>query len=553
MTNDFAIEPVLGYDLNMNLNLKKIPPSLNSLLVSYSKEVEFIKGKKLNANKETIDKWNYLIDLDETTALKSYTPGCYLIQTKWNQKYGFNQFCPIDPTTGSKSLVGCSGVALAQILRYWECRVFPDNSISYTPLNFTNPISVNFYDFDYNWQEMSNTIGDEYNSLLLYHCAVAIQADFSSKQTSASRELVKSALRSYFGFHADNIKYKYLNEPTWINSLKTEINSGRPIFYSGSNYNPIKVYPSHAWVIDGYNSSNQFHCNWGWGGEYNSWYTLTDLSPGSLTYNDGQCAIMNIYPMLDACEGINGPVEVCTSNTTYSISKPTSASVIWTKSSNLTQFGYNTYSTYYVHSSSNLQMEMGFVKATIKNSQGRTILERTKPVWLGYPSFTIISEEILTTLMPGIALIDNDDYDPYSDQGVNRIDWSYSGPLTNFVGGIDKATFRAGSSPGQGCIYANAYNTCGAIENRFYFQVVESRLLNVDPNPASVSINISEGTPSNDNVPWVLRLMSGQGAVMVNVTTTLPKSINVSGLQTGVYILHARRGQYVEQQVIIIE
>jgi hypothetical protein len=59
--------------------------------------------------------------------------------------------------------------------------------------------------------------------------------------------------------------------------------------------------------------------------------------------------------------------------------------------------------------------------------------------------------------------------------------------------------------------------------------------------------------PTNDNIPWVLRLMSGQGAVMVNVTATLPKTLNVSGLQPGVYILHARRGQYVEQQVIVVE
>jgi len=47
--------------------------------------------------------------------------------------------------------------------------------------------------------------------------------------------------------------------------------------------------------------------------------------------------------------------------------------------------------------------------------------------------------------------------------------------------------------------------------------------------------------------------MSQQGAVMVNVTTTLPKTINVQGLQPGVYLLHARQGEYVEQLRVVVE
>jgi len=33
----------------------------------------------------------------------------------------------------------------------------------------------------------------------------------------------------------------------------------------------------HAWIIDGYNELDQFHCNWGWGYGYDNWYNLGDF------------------------------------------------------------------------------------------------------------------------------------------------------------------------------------------------------------------------------------------------------------------------------------
>jgi hypothetical protein len=54
-----------------------------------------------------------------------------------------------------------------------------------------------------------------------------------------------------------------------------------------------------------------------------------------------------------------------------------------------------------------------------------------------------------------------------------------------------KATFRAGSSAGQGLIYANAYNTCGATERQFFYQVVQSLKMSISPNPSSHQIDIA--------------------------------------------------------------
>ena len=52
----------------------------------------------------------------------------------------------------------------------------------------------------------------------------------------------------------------------------------------------------HAFVCDGYNASNQFHFNWGWGGSHNGYYYLNDLTPGSYSFTTGQAAVFSIRP-----------------------------------------------------------------------------------------------------------------------------------------------------------------------------------------------------------------------------------------------------------------
>ncbi|MBI2417938.1 MAG: C10 family peptidase, partial [Ignavibacteriales bacterium] len=50
----------------------------------------------------------------------------------------------------------------------------------------------------------------------------------------------------------------------------------------------------HNFVVDGYNSENFFHLNFGWGGSYNGWYKIPEGIPYNLTVMEG--TIVNIYP-----------------------------------------------------------------------------------------------------------------------------------------------------------------------------------------------------------------------------------------------------------------
>ena len=63
-----------------------------------------------------------------------------------------------------------------------------------------------------------------------------------------------------------------------IDALKNELNENRVVFCKTNTLN-------HFYLIDGYNATDQFHCNFGWGGVYDGYYDITNVSivPGNAT------------------------------------------------------------------------------------------------------------------------------------------------------------------------------------------------------------------------------------------------------------------------------
>jgi len=46
------------------------------------------------------------------------TPTGGWIVTQWDQGFPYNQFCPMDPDSGGRSVVGCVATAFAQVVNY---------------------------------------------------------------------------------------------------------------------------------------------------------------------------------------------------------------------------------------------------------------------------------------------------------------------------------------------------------------------------------------------------------------------------------------------------
>jgi hypothetical protein len=208
VSNEKSFEPILGYGLNSTIDFDSIPPGMRYLLNNFKYEISYSRKQGIITSKGNSEKWDYYLNIDENSVQKSYSSGTYLLQTIWGQDLGYNRFCPFDPNSNIRTIVGCGGVALAQILYYWQCRVFPDSSNSYTPQGFPNAISLNFYGQNYNWYGMSKTAPDDYNAQLLYHSAVAISSNFSDSSTTSTITNARKAFLLNFGFNTSTIQYK---------------------------------------------------------------------------------------------------------------------------------------------------------------------------------------------------------------------------------------------------------------------------------------------------------------------------------------------------------
>jgi len=548
ISNDDAVEPVLGYGLDSHIDFKNIPPALKYLLGEYKTEITIAKKQKLTAHESVITKWsNYTSEYNQN--LKSYTIGDYLLETSWGQQLAYNDSCPDDPVTDIQSVVGCVGVALGQVLNYWECRVFPDSNISYTPLRFSSPLSVNFYDQDYDWDDIRAVPSS--TAQFLYHCALAVESDFGDLDigTGSNIYLAWHAFVNYFGFNASYpiVKTSYSNTQ-WINLLKNEIDVERPVIYSGE-CDTCSV--GHAWVIDGYDSYDKFHCNWGWSGEDNNWYSLSDLTPGEDgDYTSDQRAIMNVYPILDACSGLSGASTICYPDTVqYSVSIPSTASVVWNVTGNLAVVGSNTNPVCNVRSTSNTGAS-GTITATIKNSQDQTFLTRSKTVWVGKPFTPVIDGSTYITC----------DSELYTEDNGKTVTWSVYGPMQIVGQTYGYRCTIEGTGNGYGWVYATSSNICQNITSELLVEVECGYLLVFSPNPASGETILSiESTSENkivdETVVWELEVYDNTQNLKLKNSKIKGKEyrFNTSGWKEGIYIARVKYNNEVLTGKLVVK
>lgn len=283
--------PILGYSFTGSYSNTDQPPAFIEWMEGRKKELTYLLENDIPANKYITNAWNSLQTNNVGELSTSTGP---LLQTKWNQNCYYNALCPVDSSGPcDHAYAGCVATALAQIMRYWSYPEKGSGSYSYSHPKYGN-ISVNFDETTYNWSNMTSLIfSDNFDiSTLLFHVGVSVDMYYGSSSSFSYSSSVVSGLRKYFNYSTNSevvSKYNY-SEEKWRNLLINEIDSLRPIFYTGTGN------IGHAFVCDGYKDSVFFHFNWGWGGGYDGYYYLSGLYPGSYNITNEQTAIIRIYP-----------------------------------------------------------------------------------------------------------------------------------------------------------------------------------------------------------------------------------------------------------------
>lgn len=295
------VHPVLGYSTENAFFAYDMPESIACWLKAYDEEITYVSERRLEADDEIRSEWDALLH-GRGLEPKSRASVAPLLRTKWNQSVPFNNLAPADPNSpDGHCYAGCVATAMAQIMNFWEHPTRGSGTHSYTPSSHPE-YGVQFADFrntTYDWDNMKNVYSRGYTdaeadavATLMYHCGVSVDMDFGPDVSTASTQQVPVALSTYFDYNSSMylLQKSYITnnghvhviytDAQWRSKLKTELNSYRPIYYSGGYY-IAKESGSHAFVCDGYDANNLFHFNWGWGGACDGYYAIGALNPGT--------------------------------------------------------------------------------------------------------------------------------------------------------------------------------------------------------------------------------------------------------------------------------
>jgi hypothetical protein len=292
---DDVMRPVLAFSFENSMTpVEEWNDAAAYLLGNYQKEI-FISLKDPSRNRDK--RWD-LEDVETARKAAAADPVEPFIDVTWNQNSGWNMFCPEDEDgPGGHAYVGCVAVCMAQAMSVYDHPSNPMGVKSYVHPDYGS-LAVN-YDLaePYEWSQMGAGSSDEYNAILLYHCAVAVEMDFGPDASGAYVRDAAAALVQYFNYSSSlKFEYRYADTQEWVDALVTELQAGRPVIYRG---NPGDGSAGHAWNVDGYYGSNSvdyFHMNFGWSGSNNGYYTLDDISPGTDDFNENQGAILGFAP-----------------------------------------------------------------------------------------------------------------------------------------------------------------------------------------------------------------------------------------------------------------
>ncbi|MCF8365113.1 MAG: C10 family peptidase [Bacteroidales bacterium] len=296
--NDNTI-PVLGYSTSGSWTGNNLPPAFDQMLNRFELQIAEVIDNNLEGDAEIDASWaKYQKMVPAVPESKGVTP---MLITTWNQDNFYNQQCPVDAAgPGGHAYAGCVAVSMAQVMYFWQHPSTGIGTNSYVHPTY-GTISANFATATYNYAAMPVSLSavNFQVAQLMFHCGVSVDMNYGPYGSAPMGTYwdtdIEDALKNNFNY-ASTLQWKWKNNyttATWISMLKADLNLGRPLVYYGWDGANM----AHNFNCDGYNNSDYFHFNWGWGGLYDGYFPVTNLNPLSgYNFTFYQGAIFGMYP-----------------------------------------------------------------------------------------------------------------------------------------------------------------------------------------------------------------------------------------------------------------
>ncbi len=272
----------------------KMPINLQSWLSFYNQEISSVTRMA----RKTTENNNHK---DNSGAIKVDIPD--LLSSKWGQGSPFNFATPTTPEDGHCP-TGCSATAIAQIMNYWKYPQSGFGVISYSDAE-GHELSADFENTTYDWNNMPDTCGNntpqiqiDAVSTLMYHVGVSVYTQYSmcSGTTFVHSEdniflygREAPALVEIFGYDENIIGMgrRHYSTEEWETLIYDELLHDRPVLYLATP----DTLDGHDFIIHGYDAdNNMFSVNWGWGGAFDGYYSLSVVNPNFQYYLDENVA-----------------------------------------------------------------------------------------------------------------------------------------------------------------------------------------------------------------------------------------------------------------------
>lgn len=277
VAGDDRMYPVLGIADRGHFDLYGLPGNMQGLLEGYQHAAYWLSSYEGTVDETIRQQWKQLLEgtQEPVVPVKTLNTAC------WGQGTPFNAACPV--IEGVRASAGCGPVAAAILCHYHR---FPSQVDSQkTPSEYlglpvpTGPIDWDHIRADYNNTYSLDQIETAAIGNLLWQLGANMQATYTAHGTKNDFYKLFLSLLDVFSFSPGSRFYvrDHYKPATWYNLIRQELEEGFPVLYYAAS-----THSAHEFIIDGFDSSDAFHINWGWNGHYNGYFRLDALHPDLL-------------------------------------------------------------------------------------------------------------------------------------------------------------------------------------------------------------------------------------------------------------------------------
>lgn len=264
VSGDDQMGEVLGYSREGCLDTLNVNPCVKLLLSGYRQTFEVLKEGKVKVLSKP------------RTGLYSKTVAP-MLKSKWGQSYPFNAKTGYDYS-------GCVATAVAQMMYYHQWPAKGQGKNEYVVTYYQTKKSADFSQSHYDWSNMlpdyrypvqATPAQIDAVALLMNDVGVASFMQYTPSASGTQGVFAYQALQKHFDYSAAYVTKAVEGPGRFAEILRQELLNGCPVYLEGR---PAGSASGHAWVTDGFDENGLFHMNFGWEGQGDAYYSLTNLN-----------------------------------------------------------------------------------------------------------------------------------------------------------------------------------------------------------------------------------------------------------------------------------